>query len=83
MAWRNLFMYCHKKGVSSCQLARDLGITQKTTWFLEHRIREMVKAPQDKELDKIVEFDETWIVEKRHQKVNTPEPNCVNTLLKM
>lgn len=67
MAWRNQFVYCHKKSVSSCQLARDLGITQKTAWFLEHRIREIVKAPQDKELDKIVEFDETWIYGKRLQ----------------
>lgn len=31
----------HKKGVSSCQLARDLGITQKSAWFMLHRIREM------------------------------------------
>lgn len=38
----------HKKGISSCQLARDLGIGQKAAWFLNHRIREMVtdKAPQ-------------------------------------
>ena len=28
------------KGVSSLQLARDLGITQKSAWHLAHRIRE-------------------------------------------
>ena len=28
------------KGVSSVQLAKDLGVTQKTAWFLAHRIRE-------------------------------------------
>ncbi len=28
------------KGVSSMKLHRDLGITQKTAWFLSHRIRE-------------------------------------------
>ena len=33
----------HKKGISSLQLATDLGITQKTAWFLNHRIREMLK----------------------------------------
>ncbi len=27
------------KGVSSCKLGRDLGVTQTTTWFLGHRIR--------------------------------------------
>lgn len=27
------------KGVSSPKLARNIGVTQKTVWFLEHRIR--------------------------------------------
>ena len=38
----------HKKGISSHQLARDLGITQKTAWHLLHRIREGMrdKNPQ-------------------------------------
>ena len=31
----------HKKGVSSLQLHRDLGVTQKTAWFMLHRIREI------------------------------------------
>ena len=30
----------HLKGVSSMKLHRDLGITQKTAWFLSHRIRD-------------------------------------------
>ena len=34
----------HKKGISSFQLARDLGIGQKAAWFLNHRIRAMVMA---------------------------------------
>ena len=33
----------YKKGVSSHQVARDLGCTQKTAWFILHRIREMLK----------------------------------------
>jgi hypothetical protein len=51
----------HKKGISSCQLARDLGIGQKAAWFLNHRIREMVidKAPEL--LQEIVSIDETYV----------------------
>ena len=33
----------YKKGVSSHQVARDLGCTQKTAWFTLRRIREMLK----------------------------------------
>src|SRR5471030_61195 len=29
-----------KNGTSSCELARGLGVTQKTAWFMEHRVRE-------------------------------------------
>ena len=38
----------HKKGISSLQLSKDIGVTQKTAWFILHRIREMLKekAPQ-------------------------------------
>lgn len=38
----------HKKGISSLQLGRDLNITQKTAWFMLHRIRETTrqKAPE-------------------------------------
>src|SRR4051812_34885475 len=33
----------HKKGISSCQLAKDLQVEQKTAWFMLHRIREALK----------------------------------------
>jgi transposase-like protein len=60
----------HKKGISSCQLARDLGVTQKTAWFLLHRIREMLKieAPEKIREDSISEIDEVWIGGKRENK---------------
>lgn len=48
--WFGAFYLCvnHKKGISSLQLGRDLGIHPKSAWFLLHRIREtlMDKAPQ-------------------------------------
>ena len=50
------------KGVSSMKLHRDLGITQKTAWFLAHRIREGWKEAQlGFKLDGVVEADETYI----------------------
>jgi transposase-like protein len=51
-----------KKGVSSHQIAREVGITQKSAWFLNHRIREaMKKEPMAGMLKGIVEVDETYI----------------------
>lgn len=51
----------HKKGISSVQLAKDLGITQKTAWFINHRIREMLKERNPEALNNTVEVDETFI----------------------
>src|ERR1700691_1763784 len=54
-----------KNGVSSCEIARSLGVTQKTAWFMLHRIR---KAMQSGSFMKLggkggsgVEVDETFI----------------------
>lgn len=60
----------HKKGISSVQLGIDLGITQKTAWFVLHRIREMLKekAPQMLGENKMVEADEAYIGGKEQNK---------------
>lgn len=50
----------HKKGISSCQLARDLDVTQKTAWFMLHRIRESMQQNEDK-LQGVVQIDETFV----------------------
>lgn len=50
-----------KNGISSYEIARALGVTQKTAWFMLHRIR---KAMQDQTLEKLsgeIEADETFI----------------------
>ena len=50
------------KGVSSMKLRRDLGITQKTAWFMAHRIREGWQAAGEGfMLDGVVEADETYV----------------------
>jgi len=53
----------HKRGISSYQLGRDLGISQKSSWFMLHRIREMLRMKEAVVLgeNKIVEADETFI----------------------
>lgn len=51
---------CHKKGVSSLQLSRDLDVTQKTAWFILQRIRACFKIENNNELKGVVEADETF-----------------------
>src|SRR5437868_2639263 len=51
----------HKKGISSCQLARDLGIGQKAAWFVLHRVREMVMEKEPALLDNVVAVDEAHV----------------------
>jgi hypothetical protein len=57
-----------KKGISSNQLARTLGLTVKTAWFLSHRIREAMReggfAPFGAD-GGAVEVDETYIGRKK------------------
>jgi transposase-like protein len=50
----------HRKGISSHQVARLLGTTQKTGWHLLHRIRLMLREPDTEPLSNIVEADETY-----------------------
>jgi predicted RNA-binding Zn-ribbon protein involved in translation (DUF1610 family) len=52
----------HKKGVSSIQIGKHLGITQKSAWHMLHRIRYAINSGSfDKPLDGTVEIDETYI----------------------
>lgn len=51
-----------KNGISSYELHRAIGVTQKTAWFMLHRIRAAVKAKSfNKKLAGIVETDECHI----------------------
>jgi transposase-like protein len=48
-------------GISSCEVARAIGVTQKTAWFLDHRIRFMLNPDSTGKLSGHVEADETFI----------------------
>lgn len=53
------------KGMSSIKLHRDLGITQKTVWFMQQRIREAFANQGTDEFDGPVDVDEPYVGGKR------------------
>lgn len=66
-----------KNGISSCELARDLEVTQKTAWFMAHRLRFSLTDGGSDLLSGEVEADETFIggkarnmhIEKRARRI--------------
>jgi len=52
----------HKKGIASTQLAKDIKVTQKTAWFMLHRLRHAAETKSFQgRMDGDVEVDETYI----------------------
>src|ERR1700716_174777 len=90
--WLQAFflMASSKKGISSHQLHRALGITYKSAWFLSHRIREAMRSgglmPPMGGNGGIVEVDETFygrldIAPKGRKKPGSGFKNIVMTLV--
>ena len=50
-----------KNGISSCELARALGITQKSAWFMLHRVRHAMHAGSFSKFTGEIESDETFV----------------------
>lgn len=50
-----------KNGISSCEVARALGTTQKTAWFMLHRIRVAMKTKSFQKMTGEIESDETFV----------------------
>ncbi|HVN68184.1 MAG TPA: IS1595 family transposase, partial [Candidatus Binatia bacterium] len=51
----------NRNGISSCELARAIGVTQKTAWFMLHRIRTALANDSFDQLRGIIETDETYV----------------------
>lgn len=71
-------------GITSVDLAVDMGVTQKTAWFLLHRIRANFSIENNHVLNGQVETDEAWIggknknrhkAKKAHYKSNMENPD--------
>jgi len=79
-------MCSSKKGISTHQLQRTLGITLKSAWFLSHRIREAMKeehgvfTPPMGGAGKTVEADETYIGGKAHNRAYAPVPEKASVM---
>src|SRR5947207_11061000 len=59
----------HKKGIASTQLAKDIGVTQKTAWFMTHRLRFAIKTQSfNRPLAGEVEADEMFVGGKERNK---------------
>jgi transposase-like protein len=55
----------HKKGIASTQIAKDIKVTQKTGWFMLHRLRHAARTRSfngpPRPLKGVVEIDETFV----------------------
>jgi transposase-like protein len=69
-----------KNGVSSYEIHRAVGVTQKSAWFMNHRIRLALGMPAEDQLSGEVEVDETFIGGKaRNMHVDVRERRITGT----
>lgn len=56
-----IYLFMHKKGISSIQLSKDLAVQQKTAWFMLHRIRQVLGNETQELITGTIEIDETFV----------------------
>ena len=75
----------HKKGVSSCQLARDIKVTQSTAWYMLQKLRLLYPQSVSEAFGGTVECDEVYIGGKekwKHKSMRTPHTQGRSTKTK-
>ncbi len=75
----------HKKGVSSCQLARDIKVTQSTAWYMLQKLRLLYPQSDSEAFGGTVECDEVYIGGKekwKHKSMRTPHTQGRSTKTK-
>ena len=73
------YLLTARKGISSLQLSKELGITQKSSWFMLQRIREAC-TQGDLMLSNIMEADEITLAVKRKINKQVRKPRKVEGL---
>lgn len=77
----NHLLCSSKKGISGHQMARMLGVTYKTAWFMMHRIREAMKDTHSGPMGgygETIEADETYVGGKIKNRSNKQRRNMVS-----
>ena len=75
----------HKKGISSHQLSRDIGVTQSTAWYMFQKIRLLYPQSDEDVFGGVVECDEVYIGGKekwKHKSMRTPHTQGRSTKTK-
>ena len=65
----------NRNGISSCEVARALKVTQKTAWFMLHRIRLAMRNESFEQFGGPVEADETYVGGKYHAERESSWPS--------
>lgn len=75
----------HKKGISSCQLGKDIHVTQSTAWYMLQKIRLLYPQTDEEAFEGTVECDEVYIGGKekwKHRSMRTPHSQGRSTRTK-
>ncbi len=75
----------HKKGISSCQLARDIKVSQNTAWHILQKVRRLYAQDDSEAFRGEIECDEVYIGGRekwKHQSMRTPHTQGRSTKTK-